>query len=82
MKQLVILLALSAMVQFAFAGGVVTNSNQSAQFIRSMARNASTEIDAVYYNPAGLANLADGWHFALYNQTIIQEKKVNNTFPL
>ncbi|MDZ7316214.1 MAG: hypothetical protein ONA69_10365 [candidate division KSB1 bacterium] len=82
MKKLVILVALSATIQFAFAGGVVTNSNQSAQFIRSMARNASTEIDAVYYNPAGLANLADGWHFALYNQTIMQEKKVNNTFPL
>ena len=55
------------------AGGIVTNTNQSAQFIRTMSRNASTDIDAVYFNPAGLVRMDDGFHFALHNQTIFQE---------
>ncbi len=39
------------------AGGIVTNSNQSAAYVRMLARDASTSIDAVYYNPAGLTKL-------------------------
>lgn len=67
---------------FAFAGGLLTNTNQSAQFIRMMSRNASLDIDAVYYNPAGLIKLEDGWHFAAYSQTIFQDKTVESGFPL
>ncbi len=63
-------------------GQIVTNTNQSAQYLRMLARNASTDIDAAYYNPAGLARLTDGWHFSLSNQTIFQEKTVTNEFPL
>ena len=65
-----------------FAGGLLTNTNQSAQFIRMMSRNASTEIDAVYFNPAGLIKMDDGWHFAVYSQTIFQDKPVDSKFPL
>ncbi|MFW5656572.1 MAG: OmpP1/FadL family transporter [Bacteroidota bacterium] len=65
-----------------FAGGIVTNTNQSAQFVRLLSRNASTQIDAVYFNPAGLAHLSDGLHFSLNNQSIFQEKTVKTTFPL
>ena len=43
------------------AGGLVTNSNQSAMFTRLQNRNASTDIDAVFYNPAGLTKLGDGF---------------------
>jgi long-chain fatty acid transport protein len=64
------------------AGGLLTNTNQSAQFVRMLSRNASTQIDAVYYNPAGLIKLNNGWHFALYNQSIFQEKTVNSGYPL
>jgi long-chain fatty acid transport protein len=63
-------------------GQIVTNTNQSAQYMRMLARNASTDIDAVYYNPAGLVRMEDGWHFSLSNQTIFQEKTVTNAFPL
>jgi len=60
---------------------IVTNTNQSAFYLRHLARNASTDIDAVYYNPAGLTKLSDGFHLALHNQSIFQEKKVINEFP-
>jgi len=61
---------------------ILTNSNQSAQYFRLLSRNPSTDIDAVYYNPAGLTKLANGWHFSLSNQTIFQEKTITNAFPL
>jgi len=61
---------------------IVTNTNQSAFYLRHLARNASTDIDAVYYNPAGLTKLSDGFHLALHNQSIFQEKTVVNAFPL
>ena len=32
------------------SGQIVTNTNQSAQYMRMLTRNASTDIDAVYYN--------------------------------
>lgn len=62
------------------SAAIVTNFNQSAQYLRLLSRNASTDLDAVYYNPAGLTQLKDGFHIALYNQTITQEKTVVNNF--
>ncbi len=81
MKKLTFVAALFLLVNFAFAGGILTNTNQSAQFIRMMSRNASLDIDAVYFNPAGLIKLEDGWHFAFYSQTIFQDKNVESQFP-
>jgi len=82
MKKLTFFVALLMLVQLTFAGGLLTNTNQSAQFIRMMSRNASLGIDAVYFNPAGLIKLEDGWHFAVYNQSIFQDKTVDSQFPL
>lgn len=82
MKRLTFIAAFFMLFQVAFAGGLLTNTNQSAQFIRMMSRNASTDIDAVYFNPAGLIHLEDGWHFAFYSQTIFQTKTVDSKFPL
>ena len=82
MKKLSVLLAFLMLIQVAFAGGILTNTNQSAQFIRMLSRNASTDIDAVYFNPAGLIKMEDGWHFAFYSQTIFQDKIVDSNFPL
>jgi len=62
------------------SAAIVTNFNQSALYLRMLSRNASTDIDAVYYNPAGLTQLKDGFHIALHNQTITQEKTVVNKF--
>ena len=62
------------------AGGIVTNTNQSAAYMRTLNRNASVNLDAVYYNPAGLASLNDGLHLSLNNQSIWQTKTVTNTY--
>lgn len=64
-----------------YAGGIVTNTNQSAEFIRTMNRNASTEMDAVYYNPAAVATFDDGFHAYLSNQSIFQTRTINTEFP-
>ena len=66
-------------VSTALAGGIVTNTNQSAQYIRTLNRNASTCIDAVYFNPAGLTMLGDGIHVYLSNQSIFQTKEITNS---
>ena len=66
----------------SFSNGLLTNTNQSAQFIRMMSRNASLGIDAVYYNPAGLIKLDDGWHFSINSQTIFQTRTIDSKFPL
>ncbi len=78
-----ILTVISAMVVSGslLAGGLVTNTNQSAQYIRLLSRNASTDVDAVYYNPAGLTKLAPGFHFGINNQTVGQGRSVMTTYP-
>jgi len=82
MKKLV-LLALSAafLSTGLMAGGIMTNTNQSAAYARLLSRNASLGIDAVYYNPAGLTKLGNGFHLSLNNQTIFQTKDVTNNYP-
>jgi long-subunit fatty acid transport protein len=82
MRKLTFFAILLTLCNVVFAGGLLTNTNQSAQFIRMMSRNASYEIDAVYYNPAGVIKLEDGWHFAFHSQTIFQERNVESRFPL
>ncbi|MDH8701293.1 long-chain fatty acid transport protein [Dysgonomonadaceae bacterium PH5-43] len=63
------------------AGGLLTNTNQSIHFLRNPARGASTEIDAVYTNPAGLSLLPrDGFHFAINNQSAFQTRTINSTY--
>jgi len=64
----------------AMAGGIVTNTNQSAAYMRTLNRNASTDVDAVYFNPAGLTRLEDGLHLSLSNQSIFQTKTVINDY--
>ncbi|HSH51089.1 MAG TPA: hypothetical protein VK982_05115, partial [Bacteroidales bacterium] len=66
---------------FSYAGGIVTNQNQSAAYIRMFARDASTDIDAVFFNPAGLTKLSDGFHLSLNNQYILQNKYVTSHYP-
>lgn len=63
-----------------FAGGILTNTNQSAHFIRMVARDASTQIDAAYTNPAGLVKLKDGFHFSISNQSAFQTRTITTTF--
>ncbi len=79
--KLLTVLVLCLVTATVFAGGLVTNTNQSAQYTRTMNRNASTDLDAVYYNPAGLSRLNDGLHLHVGNQMIWQTKTVNNNLP-
>ncbi|UBM62150.1 hypothetical protein LA303_12215 [Candidatus Sulfidibacterium hydrothermale] len=75
------LMSLLLVVNLVFAGGLVTNTNQSAAWSRMLVRDASTEIDAVYYNPAGLTKLADGMYISFSNQSIFEDLTITNTFP-
>ena len=82
MKKLGVLAAFMMVASMAFSSGILTNTNQSAQFIRMLSRNASLGIDGVYYNPAGLIKLDDGWHFSVNSQTIWQTRSIDSKFPL
>ena len=62
------------------AGGLVTNNNQSAAWVRLPARNASIGVDAAYFNPAGLMKLENGFHISLSNQSIWQKREVDNSY--
>ena len=65
----------------AWAGGLLTNTNQHIAFNRMMARGASTEIDAVYTNPAGTAfNDHEGLTLSLNIQSAFQTRNVLSTF--
>ena len=60
----------------ALAGGFLTNTNQSIDFLRNPARDAAISLDGVYSNPAGVAFLPEGvylglnWMYAHQTRTI------------
>jgi long-chain fatty acid transport protein len=80
LKLLLSLVLAVCMTPDTYAGGLLTNTNQSAHFIRMVARDASTQIDAVYTNPAGLVMLSDGFHFSFTNQSAFQTRVITSTF--
>lgn len=79
-KTLAIAILTLCSTSFAFAGGILTNTNQSAHFARMLARDASVQIDAAYTNPAGLVKLEDGFHFSFTNQSAFQTRTITTTF--
>jgi len=82
MKKLFVFTGILLFVNQAFGGGLLTNGNQSAQYLRMLSRNASTSVDAVYFNPAGLMMMDNGFYFAIQNQSLYQTKSVQSGFPL
>jgi len=81
MKKIPLLLTIMLFsISFTFAGGLLTNTNQSVHFLRNPARDASTAIEAVYANPAGLTFLSEGFHMSLTNQSAFQTRTINSTF--
>lgn len=48
LKSLTLMLALSVSATSIKAGGLLTNTNQSIAFLRSLARNGAIGIDGVY----------------------------------
>ena len=79
-KNLLLLSAMLFLICPAFAGGLLTNTNQSVHFLRNPALDASTGIEAVYANPAGLIFLDDGFHLSLTNQSAFQTRTIHSTF--
>ena len=54
MKKIVFSLIVFTMTTMdAFAGGILTNTNQSVLFLKNPARDAAIGLDGVYSNPAG-----------------------------
>ena len=81
MKKIFTLILAAATCGQLFAGGIVTNTNQSAMFTRLQSRDATLGIDAVYFNPAGLTLLPNnGFFFSLSNQTIGQTRSIKSNY--
>lgn len=79
-KKLIMAFFALCQMPLAFAGGILTNTNQSARFARLMALEASTRADAAYYNPAGTIKLGEGFHFTFSNQSAFQERIITSSF--
>jgi long-subunit fatty acid transport protein len=79
-KQFLLISCLAFITSAVFGGGIVTNTNQSAYWVRTLVRDAAIGPDAVFFNPAGLTKLEDGFHFSLNSQTIFQNKDVENDY--
>ncbi len=84
MRRLFINLLMAAVLypSVSLAGGIVTNTNQSASFIRKPVQDAVIDATGTYYNPAGLVFLEEGFHLSLSNQTISQTRTITSTLPL
>ena len=66
----------------ATAGGILTNTNQSIDFLRNPARDAAIGLDGVYSNPAGVAFLPEGFHLGLNWQYAHQTRTVTSNNPV
>ena len=82
MKKLLLISAATLIVSNStFAGGILTNTNQHAAFLRMLSRGATTEIDGALSNPAGLAFLPkDGFHVGLSIQSAYQTRNIDASF--
>jgi long-chain fatty acid transport protein len=80
MRKLLTFIASMFITGSLIAGGLVTNTNQSATWARLPSRNASVGVDAVYYNPAGLMKLENGFHLSISNQSVFQKREIENSY--
>ena len=78
-KKILTFMAALALTVTAQAGGLMTNTNYHIAFDRMMARGASTEIDAVFSNPAGLVWGHEGWQLSLNFQKPWQYRDIELT---
>jgi len=63
----------------AMAGGILTNTNQSIDFLRNPARDAAIGLDGVYSNPAGVSFMPEGFHLGFNWQYAHQTRTVTST---
>ena len=78
LKSLPLMLVFLALSSSVKAGGLLTNTNQSIAFLRSLARNGAIGIDGVYSNPAGVAFLPNGLHISFNVQNAYQTRIINS----
>jgi len=66
----------------ALAGGILTNTNQSVDFLRNPARDAAIGLDGVYSNPAGVVFMPEGFHLGINWQYAHQSRTITSTNPV
>jgi len=76
MKKLFLSSILAITGMTAQAGGLMTNTNYHIAFDRMFARGATSEIDAVFSNPAGLVWGHEGLQFSLNFQKPWQRRNI------
>jgi long-chain fatty acid transport protein len=83
MKKLFVFLCVASLIAGSasplFAGGIENKHNWSAEWVRSLNRNAATDsADAVSYNPAGVMKMDNGFYLNAAGQYALKE--YSNTF--
>ena len=78
MKKLLVCLCVAGVMVSSsstlFAGGIENKHNWSAEYVRTLNRNAATDsADAVVYNPAGVMKMEDGLYLKLDGQYVLKE---------
>jgi long-subunit fatty acid transport protein len=63
-----------------FAGGIVTNTNQSASWARNPSTASTLGIEAVYYNPAATTKLGPGLFLSVSNLSVFQKREIENSY--
>ena len=81
-KSFVVLVAFMMTIGEAWAGGILTNTNQSVDFLRNPARDAAIGLDGVYSNPAGVVFMPEGFHLGINWQYAHQTRTITSTNPV
>ncbi len=80
-----VLMLLCVSVSPLYAGGIRGKSNLSADYFRSLTRNAATDaVDIIAYNPAGVMKLENGIYAKvdiLYVNKVYSNDVTNSPFP-
>ena len=82
MKKSFISLVVFMMTMSTYAGGILTNTNQSIDFLRNPARDGAIGLDGVYSNPAGVVFLPEGFHLGINWQYAHQTRTITSTNPV
>lgn len=61
------------------AAGIYENANQSAEFVRTLTRYASTDIDSAFFNPAGSVFLKEGLYGYFSDQMLFDYQTMTDS---
>ncbi len=81
-KSLIALAVFMMTTGSAWAGGILTNTNQSVDFLRNPARDAAIGLDGVYSNPAGVVFMPEGFHLGINWQFAHQTRTITSSNPV